>query len=120
MKRRIIVTLLLLATQAPAASRNDNPASDGDKFTVSLWMRGASKDAKGRITIEFKDQKMWTDPLDTHTATKALTTDWRQYSVTCTAPTGDSKPVYQIKVILQAGPGDVVDFDAVRMRKHNR
>ncbi len=178
MKRRIVITLLLVA-QAPAASRNDsvtaidpsdknsfeavapfggygwryyaasgvsritraadardgdcylrlenganvhqpNPASDGNKFTVSLWMRGATDGAKGKITIEFKDQKMFTDPLDTYTATKTLTTDWQKYSVTRTAPTGGSKPVYRIKVILQAGSGDIIDLDSVRMQKHSR
>ena len=97
-----------------------NPASDGDKFTVSLQMRGVTDSAKGTISIEFKDQKMWTDPLDTFVATKTLTTDWRQYSVTRTAPTGASKPVYQIKVIFQAGSGDVLDLDDVRMQKHSR
>ncbi|MHC4297201.1 MAG: GDSL-type esterase/lipase family protein [Planctomycetota bacterium] len=97
-----------------------NPASNGDKFTVSVWMRGATDGAEGRITIEFKDQKMWTDPLDTYTAAKTLTTDWRQYSVTHTAPSGGVKPVFQIKVILQAGPGDTVCFDDVRMHKHGK
>jgi len=97
-----------------------NPASDGDKFTVSLWMRGTTDGAKGKIAIEFKDQKMWTDPLDTYSTTKTLTTDWRQYSVTRAAPAGGPKPVYQIKVILQAGPGDAVDFDNVNMYKHSR
>ena len=97
-----------------------NPASDGDKFTVSLWMRGPIDGAEGKIAIEFKDQKMWTDPLDTYTATKTLTTDWQKYSVTRTAPTGGSKPVYQIKVILQAGSRDIIDLDSVRMHKHSR
>ncbi len=96
-----------------------NPASDGDKFTVSLWMRGATDGAKGKIAIEFKDQKMWTDPLETFAATKTLTTDWRRYSVTHTAPIGGAKPVYQIKVILQAGSEDIIELDDVRMQKHS-
>jgi hypothetical protein len=83
-------------------------------------MRAASDGAKGRIAIEFKDQKMWTDPLDTYTVTKTLTTDWQKYSVTRTAPTGGSKPVYQIKVIFQAGSGDIIDLDGVRMQRHSR
>ncbi len=97
-----------------------NPASDGDRFTVSVWMRAKANGAKGKITIEFKDQKMWTDPLDTHTATHTLTSVWQEYSVTRRAPTGGEKPVYQIKVILQAGPGDIVDFDSVQMTRHSR
>jgi len=49
-----------------------------------------------------------------------LTTDWQQYSVARTAPTGGSKSVYQIKVIFQAGSGDIIDLDGVRMQKHGR
>jgi len=100
--------------------RQSNPASNGDEFTVSLWMRGRAVGAKGKVTIEFKDQKMWTDPLDTHTVTKTLTTDWRQYCVTRTAPTDSPRPVYQIKLILQAGPSDAVCFDDVRMTRKTR
>ena len=96
-----------------------NPASDGETFTVTVWMRGLSDGDKGKISIEFKDQKMWTEPLAVFTTAETLTTYWRHYSLTRTAPSGGPKPVYQIKVILRAGEGDTVCFDDVRMHKHN-
>jgi hypothetical protein len=92
-----------------------NPAKDGQVVTVRVWMRGASNGDQARVTIDFRDQEMWTAPLDTVTETFNLTNGWEPHTVTATAPTGGSKPVYHTRLTLQAVSGDHVDFDSVVM-----
>lgn len=95
------------------------PSSDGTRVTVTAWMRGTSNGDRAKITIDFRDQKMWTTALQTATETKTLTTDWQQYSMTATAPTGTSKPVYHTRVTLQANSGDTVEIDDVKMTQYD-
>ena len=92
-----------------------NPAVDGQTFIVNVWMRGFSDGDQAKITIDFRDQEMWTTPLQTATDTITLTDDWYQYTMTATAPTGGSKPVYHTRLTFQATRGEYVDFDGVVM-----
>lgn len=92
-----------------------NPAEDGQVVTVTVWMRGDSDGDQAKITIDFRDQEMWTAPLQTTLETKDLTTNWEPYSMTATAPTGGSKPVYHTRLTLQATSGEYVDIDGVLM-----
>ena len=88
-----------------------NPANPGDEFTVTVWMRGATTGDQAKITIDFRDQKMWTAPLQTATETKTLTTSWQQYSMSATAPTGGPNPVFHTRLTLEAALGDIGYFD---------
>jgi hypothetical protein len=92
-----------------------NPAVDGQVVTVTVWMRGASNGGQAKITIDFRDQEMWTAPLKTDSVDIDLTTDWQSYTVTATAPTGGSKPVYHTRLTFQATSGEYVDIDGVVM-----
>ena len=92
-----------------------NPAEDGQVVTVTVRMRGASNGDQARVTIDFRDQEMWTAPLDTVTKIFNLTNGWEPHTLTATAPTGGSKPVYHTRLTLQAVSGDHVDFDSVVM-----
>ncbi|MFC1799867.1 GDSL-type esterase/lipase family protein, partial [Candidatus Eisenbacteria bacterium] len=98
-----------------AASHQPNPAEDGDTFTLSVWMRGGQAGDQVDITMDFRDQEMWTSPLQTETETKTLTADWQQYSMTATAPTGAAKPVFHTRVTFASAAGDIVDIDGVVM-----
>ncbi len=98
-----------------AASHQAIPAVDGETFTVTSWMRGAQDGDEVDITLDFRDQEMWTTPLQTATETRTLTTSWQQYSMTATAPTGAEKPVYHTRVTFTAAAGVDVDIDAVTM-----
>jgi len=96
-----------------------NPANPGDELTLKLWMRGANTGDQAKITIDFRDQKMWTAPLQTTTETKTLTTNWQQYSMTATAPTGGLHPVFHTRVTLEAVSGDLVYFDDVVLTNYS-
>jgi len=98
-----------------AASHQPIPANDGETFTVSVWMRGNDIGDQADITMDFRDQKMWTAPLQSATETRALTIDWQQFSMTATAPTGTTNPVYHTRVTFTAATGSVVDIDDVVM-----
>ena len=99
----------------PMAPRHISPipAADGDTFTVSAWMRGAQDGDQVDITMDFRDQEMWTDPLQTATETMTVTSEWQPYSMTATAPTGAERPVYHTRVTFAADSGDTVDIDDV-------
>jgi hypothetical protein len=92
-----------------------NPASDGDAVQVSLWLRGAAAGHEARVTVDFRDQTMWTAPLQTSTDTFALTADWQEYVVAATAPQGGGNPVIHTRLTVEAAPGSTVDVDDVVM-----
>jgi hypothetical protein len=98
-----------------AASHQPNPALDNETFTVTAWMRGANNDARIHMTIDFRGQHIWTDPLDSTTVTKNLTTEWKQYDITATAPSNMEDPVFQTRLTFQAATDYSVDIDNVVM-----
>ena len=82
-------------------------------------MRGAAAGDGIDITLEFRDQDAGADPgspfLQTETQTFVLTTSWQQVEMTSTAPAIPPNPVYSGRVIFEAGSGDSVDIDDVRL-----
>jgi hypothetical protein len=100
-----------------AHSQQTNPASSGETFTVTTWMRGASNGDQADMTIDFRDQGdggREVDPVVAFTETKTLTTSWQQYTMTATAPTSGN-PIYGTRTTFTAGGGDTVEIDYVRM-----
>ncbi len=96
-----------------AESHQPIPATDGEAFTVTVWMRGDQNGDEADITVDFRDQEMWTSPLQTETERKSLSTDWQSYSMNVTAPSGLPLPVFQTRVTFKASPGSAVDIDGV-------
>jgi hypothetical protein len=102
-----------------AASHQPNPALDNGTFTVTAWMRGANDGDRVHMTIDFRGQHIWTDPLESITVTKDLTTDWEQYEITATAPANRVDPVFQTRLTFQEASGSSVDIDDVFMSLGN-
>jgi len=98
-----------------ASSHQSNPADDVETFTAVFWARGSSNGDEVDITMDFRDQEMWTTPLQTEMETKSLTTNWQRFSMTVTAPTGTPNPVFHTRLTFTAAAGDVVDIDGVLM-----
>jgi lysophospholipase L1-like esterase len=98
-----------------ASSHQPNPAYDGDTFTVTVWMSSDTNGDQVDMTMDFRDQKWRSTPLQSATETKTLTTDWVQYSMTATAPTGAANPVFNTRLTFTAGAGDTVYIDDVVM-----
>ncbi len=99
-----------------AATHQQLPASDGDTFIFSAWMRAANDGEQVDMTIDFRDQGAgsWaSSPMTASTETKVLTTSWQQYSMSATAPVGAANPVFHTRVTLRAASGAVVDVDDV-------
>jgi hypothetical protein len=92
-----------------------NPARDGQEITVSLWIRGAEDGDSADLTLDFRNQEMWTDPLQSETTTVDLTTEWTEYTVSATAPTESIRPVFHTRLTLEAGRNSTVDFDGLVM-----
>lgn len=102
-----------------ARSFQTNPAVSGETFTVTAWMRSSYNGDKVDITIDFRDQSMGgyeesVTPMVAYTETKTLTTNWRQYSMTSTAPT-DGNPVYGIRTTFTSAEEDTIDIDYINM-----
>ncbi|MBU8870206.1 MAG: T9SS type A sorting domain-containing protein [Gemmatimonadales bacterium] len=104
-----------LRLSSGASSHQPNPASDGETFTLVLWLRGGQNGDEVDVTMDFRDQEMWTTPLQTETEAISLTTGWEQYSMTATAPVGAANPVFHTRVTFTAGEGAIVDIDDVGM-----
>ena len=102
-----------------AASHQPSPAFAGDTFIVTVSMRGAENADQVDMTMDFRDQKMWTDPLQSATQTEELTTEWDVYEMCATAPSGTAKPVYHTRLTFQAAAGSTVDIDNVVMNRTN-
>jgi lysophospholipase L1-like esterase len=102
-----------------AAVHQPNPAQGGDTFTVTAWVRGSNSTSSLdtlHVTIDFRDQNMWTEPLETETFTFDLSTGWQEKTMTAIAPVGGSNPVFHTRLTFQAGNGSRVDIDDVEMR----
>jgi lysophospholipase L1-like esterase len=100
------------------AIHQPHPAVDGDTFTAMVWLRGAQAGDELDLSLDFRNQNMFSTPLQSTTQRKALTTQWQLYSVTATAPVGATDPVYHTRLTLQPAPGSTVDVDLVSMTRN--
>lgn len=98
-----------------AASHQPNPALDKETFTVTARMRGANEGDRIHMTMDFRGQHIWTDPLSSKAVTYDLTTEWQPYEITATAPVSLQDPVFQTRLTFQAAVGSTVDIDDVVM-----
>ena len=92
-----------------------NPAVGGETFTVTALVRSANQ-GELKVTIDFRDQNMWTDPLQTETEIFETLTEWDEIIMTATAPVGGPNPVFHTRLTFQAANGSTVDIDDVEMR----
>ena len=98
-----------------ASVHQPNPAQDGEVVTVSLWLKGAGEDDTVDVTIDFRNQEMWTDPIESETTTVELTTEWAEHTITATAPEGARRPVFHTRLTLEASRSATVDVDSISM-----
>ena len=96
-----------------AATHQPNPAVDGDVVTATVWMRGTAVGDRARLTIDFRNQQLWTDPLASHSDIVELTTDWQPFTVSATAPVGLPDPVFHTRLTIEAGPGSRIHVDSI-------
>jgi len=94
-----------------------NPALNGDTFRVDVWLRAQQAGNRVDLTIDFRDQEMWTQPMFELTDRKTLGTTWEQFSITATAPAVTSNPVFHTRLTLRPVGSAVVDVDAVTMTR---
>lgn len=92
-----------------------NPASDGQTVSVTLWLRGSSASDTAEVTLDFRDQEMWTQTLQSETTTVPLTTAWQELTLTATAPTDAPRPVFHTRLTVHAGGESTVDVDGITM-----
>ncbi|MFT5686365.1 MAG: hypothetical protein ACI8RZ_007321, partial [Myxococcota bacterium] len=87
-----------------AAIHQPNPATAGQTVTATVWLRGEVGGEDVDLTIDFRDQTMWTDPLGSTTETVSLTADWTQATITAQAPQG---AVFHTRLTITATSGTV-------------
>ena len=69
------------------------------------------------MTIDFRDQQMFTAPLQSTTQRKTLTTQWQPYTIVATAPAAGPRPVFHTRLTLTPTAGSTVDVDSVSMTR---
>lgn len=92
-----------------------NPAEPGDQVSVTWWARGLSAGDRMDVTIDFRNQEMYTSPLQSTTTTFVLSTGWQQFSMGASAPSSGPNPVYHTRLTFKARPSDTVALDGVVM-----
>lgn len=97
------------------ATHQPNPAVDGSVVVVTLMLRADVAGDDAKITVDFRDQTMWSSPLGTTTEVFELSTEWTPYTLTATAPSIPGQPVFHTRLTIQAGAGSTVDVDAIEM-----
>ena len=96
-----------------AQTHQPNPATAGQTVTATLWLRGGSDADTAELTLDFRDQTMWTPALQSETTTVTLTTEWAEYTVSATAPEVPDNPVFQTRLSIASGDGSTVEVDAL-------
>ena len=102
-----------LSLTSGAETHQPNPADPGETVQISFWAKGESDSDTLDVTLDFRDQEMWTSPLQTETQTFSLTTAWQSFTVSGTAPSDGPRPVFHHRVTFQAGFGSTVSLDNV-------
>jgi hypothetical protein len=106
-----------LRLQNGAASHQPNPAMPGETFTISAWVRSQNLGDQIRVTIDFRDQNMWTDPLQSDTDVfTPLTTAWTRIEMEATAPVATDRSVFHTRLTFQAFSESTIDIDDVSMQ----
>ena len=93
-----------------------NPARDGDEIEVKMWMRASETNATAEITIDFRNQEMWTAPIESETWITELDAEWTQYTFSATAPIGASRPVFHTRLTIQNDDGEPISVDDIEMK----
>ena len=95
-----------------ARTHQPNPARAGQTVTARLWVKGASADDEVRVMIDFRDQTMYTPPLQVTERVFALDTSWQEIVLEAEAPALD---VWHTRLSIGSEPGSTVDVDDISM-----
>ena len=90
-----------------------NPAEGGDTVEATLWLRGGTANATATVTIDFRNQGMYTSPIQSFPTTLSLTNTWQPYTVSAVAPTGTPLPVFHTRLTVRADASHVVYVDDI-------
>ena len=77
-------------------------------------MRGANDGDQALVTLDFRDQNMWSVPVDSTETTVDLTTDWVKHTFAGTAPDDSVMPVFHTRFTMAAASG-TVEIDGLGM-----
>lgn len=100
-----------------AETHQPQPATGGQLVSASMWIRASTEESKAMITIDFRDQEMWTSPLTSNTVTVDVGTEWAQINHSFTAPNdgGGQNPVFHTRLTIKAGATSLIDVDDIQM-----
>jgi hypothetical protein len=93
-----------------------NPVGEGDTVVATLYLRGATYADTARVTLDFRDQEMWTTPLAIHPSQLVPGTSWQLFEVRADAPVGGLRPVFNTRLTVAAEAGGTIDVDHIEMR----
>ena len=92
-----------------------NPALPGQTASTTLWLRGEFGGESATVTLDFRDQKMWTNPLRKQSWTVPLTAAWTSHTFALTAPSSGGRPVFHTRLTIAGDPQARIGVDAVQM-----
>ena len=98
-----------------AETHQPNPATNGQTVTVTASVRAAAEGDTLAMTIDFRDQTMWTQPLASTTEVFTPDTHWQQITLQATAPDDPDRAIFHTRLTLGVGEGSVVRVDDIDM-----
>jgi lysophospholipase L1-like esterase len=96
-----------------AATHQPNPADPGDLVEATIWLRGESRGEEASLTIDFRNQQLYTAPMATFSQTVILTSQWLPYTIRAVAPFDTPQPVFHTRLTIGSGTNDAVLVDLI-------
>ncbi|MFT7609314.1 MAG: lysophospholipase L1-like esterase [Candidatus Aldehydirespiratoraceae bacterium] len=93
-----------------ASIHQPTPVGPGETVTVTAQVFGHSN-GNIEMTVDFRDQQQWSDPLSSTTSAFSMPDEWTEISMEAIAP--DDPAVFHTRVTFTAGDGSVVRLDDV-------
>ncbi len=96
--------------------QQSNPCQPGQTVTVNLWLRStqAAGAALADITLDFRNQEMYTAPLSSTSFTLLARPTWTNHTVTAIAPVGGD-PIFHTRLTIASNGQSQVAIDNVTM-----
>ncbi len=88
------------------------PVTAGQTVEASLWLHGELGGEVAVVTLDMRNQAMYTQPMASTTETFPLTQGWQQVSMSMLVPDDTPQPVVHTRLTVRAASG-VVGVDEV-------
>ena len=85
----------------------------GEDVEVRMWVRGQGS---GTVTIDFRDQQMYTAPMYSNTTPVQLGPQWQLLTIRVSIPAGLPRMPFHTRLTIRADSSSQMDVDGIKMK----